>query len=48
MCIDSFVFVCFFLYIYEMQEDLTGVLPSLSGEVSGEGGSTTMLVTLQE
>lgn len=27
---------------------LTGVHVSLSGELSGEGGSTTMLVTLQE
>lgn len=26
---------------------LTGVQPSLSGELSGDGGSTTMLVTLQ-
>ena len=27
---------------------LTGVQPSLSGELAGDGGSTTMLVTLQE
>lgn len=27
---------------------LTGVQPSLSGELSGDGGSTTMLVTFTE
>lgn len=30
------------------REALTGVQPSLSGELSGDGGSTTMLVTFTE
>lgn len=38
----------YFYFKSKKQCFLTGVPPSLSGELSGDGGSTTMLVTLQE